>query len=61
MDAKKYRICVLLRLHINTTVIGNFMGIDKSYVSRLSRDILKNVFQINGASKELAEKLNGIV
>ena len=56
-DSNEYRICLLLRLHIRMQDASGFIGISKSYVSRMSSTILDEVFAIKGSGKELQKQL----
>ena len=59
-DSNEYRICLLLRLHIRMQDASGFIGISKSYVSRMSSTILDEVFALKGSGKELQKQLERI-
>ena len=54
------RTCILLRLHIGMKDAGSLMGVSKSYISRISSEIMKRIFECKGSGKELKKSLEAI-
>ena len=60
IDSTEYRICLLLRLHFKTGEIANMLGVTPPYISKTSTEILGNLFEKKGSSKELSKELGKI-
>jgi hypothetical protein len=56
----EYRLCLLLRLHIELKVAGTLIGISQSVVSKTSHTLLAREFSIEGSGKELRKRLEAI-
>ena len=54
------QLCILLRLHVGLKESSVLMDVSQSVVSKLSKKILKKVFQEDGSGKELILRLEGI-
>ena len=59
-NSNEYKICVLLRLHVGMKDAGGMIGMSKSLVSRLCRDILIKQFMEDGSGKQLKNRLESI-
>ena len=57
LGTKEYRTCILLRLHIPPLSISNILEVSPSYITKLSKQILKKLFNEDGTSKELVKRL----
>lgn len=57
INSVEYQICSLLRLHFKTGEIANMLDVTPSYISKVSTEILKKLFNKKGSSKELAKEL----
>ena len=60
IDSTEYRICLLLRLHFKAGEIANMLGVTPPYISKISTEILENLFGKKGSSKELSKELGKI-
>ena len=57
INSVEYKICSLLRLHFKAGEIANMLNVTPPYISKLSTEILRNLFKKKGSSKELAKEL----
>ena len=53
----EYRICLLLRLHFKTGEVANMLDVSPAYISKISSELYKKIFNKKGSSKELAKTL----
>lgn len=60
VNSTEYHICLLLRLHFKTGEIANMLGVTPPYISKISTEILANLFGKKGSSKELSKELSKI-
>ena len=60
IDSIEYHICLLLRLHFKTGEIANMLGVTPPYISKTSTEILANLYEKKGSSKELSKELSKI-
>ena len=56
----EYQICLLLRLHFKAGEIANMLGVTPPYISKISTEIIGNLFGKKGSSKELSKELGKI-
>ena len=54
----KGKICVLLRLYVGVKNTGTMLGVSSAYVSKMSREILSELFKKSGSGKELTKELS---
>ena len=59
-DSNEYKICVLLRLHLGMKDAGGMIGISKSLVSRICREVMFKQFMEDGSGRQLKKKLESI-
>ena len=52
-----YRSCILLRLHLRVKDVGNMLDVSSSYISKISSQMLRDFWGIDGSSKELKSEL----
>lgn len=57
LNKKELRACMLFRLHVSPASVGCILNISPSAVTRLSKQILYKLFKAEGATKELATRL----
>ena len=57
INSVEYQICSLLRLHFKTGEIANMLNVTPPYISKVSTEILRNLFNKKGSSKDLAKEL----
>lgn len=60
VNSTEYHICLLLRLHFKTGEIANMLGVTPPYISKISTEILANLFGKKASSKELSKELSKI-
>ena len=60
LKPKEQLICMLFRLHFKAVDISGMLGLSKSQVSQVSREILRKVFETDGSSKELYARLSKV-
>ena len=60
LSIQEYKVCVLLRLKISNQAIANLLGVSAPYVSQVSKNILKKLFNAIGATKELSVRLSAL-
>ena len=53
----EYQICLLLRLHFKAGEIANMLGVTPPYISKISTEILGNLYGKKGSSKDLSKEL----
>ena len=56
-DSVEYKICLLLRLHFTVGEVANMLGVSSPYISRISAEILANLYGEKGSSKVLYQYL----
>ena len=61
LNYQEYKICTLLRLHIRTKEAAYLMGVDPSYISKVSRHIMDKLWKTKGSSKELRKLLEKLI
>ena len=54
----KGKICVLLRLYVGVKNTGTMLGVSSAYISKMSREILFELFKKDGSGKELTKELS---
>ena len=57
LNIKEYRTCLLLRLHIKSVSIAGILGVNPSYITKISRHISLQLFNNDFTAKELAVRL----
>ncbi len=57
VNSVEHQVCSLLRLHFKTGEIANMLNVTPPYISKVSTEIMKNLFKKKGSSKELAKEL----
>ena len=60
VDSTEYHICLLLRLHFKGGEIAHMLGVTAPYISKVSTEILSNLYGKRGSSKELYKELSKI-
>ena len=61
LSPTEYRLCLLLRLHIDLKKAGILVGLSQTGVSKLCRALLTREFKQNGSGRELKRMLESIV
>ena len=56
-DVTQYRMCLLLRLNLRTKEVANLLGVNISYISQESTDLVDKLWNIKGSSKVLKGRL----
>jgi len=57
LNPKEYRMCVLLRLHVNARSAGNLIGVSPSSVTKMSKNVSKAIFERELTAKDLITEL----
>jgi hypothetical protein len=57
IDSTEYRICLLLRLHFKAGEIAHMLGVTAPYISKTSTEIMADLYEAKGSSKELYKEL----
>ena len=57
LTVKEYQMCVLLRLHFKPSTISNVINVTPSFVTKMSKSLLKKFFEMNGTTKDLYQEL----
>ena len=57
VNSTEYQICLLLRLHFKAGEIANMLGVSPPYISKISTEILGNLYGKKGSSKDLSKEL----
>ncbi len=57
VDTIEYQICLLLRLHFKAGEVANMLDVTPAYVSKISSEIIKLLFDKKGSSRELSKEL----
>ena len=57
----EYKICLLLRLHLNSGEAARMLGVSAPYISNVCSEVLEKLFGKLGSSKELAKELQKIL
>ena len=60
LGLSKSRACILLRLNVGIKSTGSMMGVSSAYISKISAEILSDMFHKDGSGKKLAELLRTI-
>ena len=60
LGLSKSRACILLRLNVGIKSTGSMMGVSSAYISKISGEILSDMFHKDGSGKKLAELLRTI-
>ncbi len=61
INSVEYHICQLLRLRFKTGEVANMLGVTPPYISKVSTEILANLFHKKGSSRELTRELAKII
>ena len=57
LNEHEFDASILFRLHINAFSVGVMLGVSPSSVTKISKSLMKKLFQEEGTSKNLMEKL----
>jgi hypothetical protein len=57
VDTIEYQICLLLRLHFKAGEVANMLDVTPAYISKISSEIIKLLFDKKGSSRELSKEL----
>ena len=57
LNPKEYRMCVLLRLHVNARSASNLIGVSPSSVTKMSKNVSKAIFERELTAKDLITEL----
>ena len=57
LNEHEFDASILFRLHVNAFSVGVMLGISPSSVTKISKSLMKKLFQEEGTSKNLMEKL----
>ncbi len=57
LNKTEYRLCHLLRLHLEMKIAGFFAGVSQTHVSRACSTVLGKLFHETGAGKKLQKRL----
>lgn len=60
LNVNEFRTCILFRIHIKAGGISNVLDVTPSYVTKMSKQLLVKLFESDGTSKDLIEKLLAI-
>ena len=60
INTTEHHICILLRLHFKAGEIANMLSVTPPYISKASTNILMNLYDKKGSSKELYKELTRI-
>ena len=60
LNSTEHHICILLRLHFKAGEIANMLSVTPPYISKASTNILMNLYDKKGSSKELYKELTRI-
>jgi hypothetical protein len=56
-DSNEFRTCVLLSIGFGVKDVSSLQGVTKAYISKISRNVLAELFNAEGSGKILARKL----
>ena len=57
LNDSQFHVCLLFRLHMDVNQTASLLGVSASYVSRISKDILKKLFNEDGNGLLLRKRL----
>lgn len=60
INSTEHHICILLRLHFKAGEIANMLSVTPPFISKASTNILMNLYDKKGSSKELYKELTRI-
>lgn len=56
----KSRVCILLRFRVGVKGTASMMDVSSAYISKISTEILSDLFHIEGSGKKLTQVLVSI-
>ena len=57
LNEKEFNTCILIRLHFRPKDICNLLGVSSAYITKIRNTMMKKLFDVEGTSKQLDEKL----
>ena len=57
LNDNEFKTCVLMRLHFTPKDVANMLGVTQPYISKVCRSLMHKLFNEDGKSKDLSERL----
>ena len=57
LNDNEFKTCVLMRLHFTPKDVANMLGVTQPYITKVCRSLMQKLFNEEGKSKDLGEKL----
>lgn len=60
LNQHEYQACLLFRLHVNALSVSNLLGVSPATITKVSKSILRKLFEKEGNSKDVMEMLSDL-
>lgn len=57
LNDKEFKTCILIRMHFIPKDIANMLGVSQPYITKIRNNMMPKLFDVEGNSKELDERL----
>ena len=57
LNDNEFKTCILIRLHFTSKDVSNMLGVTQPYITKVCRSLMQKLFNEEGKSKDLSEKL----
>ena len=57
LNDNEFKTCILIRLHFSPKDVANMLGVTQPYITKVCRSLMQKLFNEEGKSKDLSEKL----
>jgi len=57
LNDKEFKTCILIRMHFIPKDIANMLGVSQPYITKIRNNMMLKLFDVEGNSKELDERL----